>query len=195
MVIPHLQLRQLCGFGVWYLLSSPLVITLFFSFEGPASLGSFAELKRDYFMIRNGCVDTRKGIEENIANAVFSFVGPASLGSFAELKRDNFMIRSGCVDTRKVIEENIANAVFSFEGPASLEALLQMRQAPQMKKSGQAGFLHSLFLRRVRDSNPRNLSVQQFSRLPQSTTLPTLRGKSNFKSSLSKRKSSFCTYL
>ncbi len=35
------------------------------------------------------------------------------------------------------------------------------------------------FQRRVRDSNPRYLSVQQFSRLPQSTTLPTLRDKSS----------------
>ena len=34
--------------------------------------------------------------------------------------------------------------------------------------------LHS-FLRRRRDSNPRNLSVQQFSRLPPSTTRPHLR--------------------
>ena len=30
------------------------------------------------------------------------------------------------------------------------------------------------FLRRERDSNPRNLSVQRFSRPPQSTTLPSL---------------------
>src|SRR5699024_8279777 len=33
--------------------------------------------------------------------------------------------------------------------------------------------LHPL-LRRERDSNPRNLSVQRFSRPPQSTTLPSL---------------------
>ena len=32
--------------------------------------------------------------------------------------------------------------------------------------------------RRVRDSNPRTCYSQQFSRLPQSTTLPALRGKS-----------------
>ena len=31
-----------------------------------------------------------------------------------------------------------------------------------------------LLLRRDRDSNPRNLSVQRFSRPPQSTTLPSL---------------------
>ena len=31
--------------------------------------------------------------------------------------------------------------------------------------------------RRERDSNPRRLSPQQFSRLPQSTTLPSLRGE------------------
>lgn len=37
----------------------------------------------------------------------------------------------------------------------------------------------NFYLRRKRDSNPRNLSVQQFSRLPQSTTLPFLRRKSN----------------
>ena len=35
------------------------------------------------------------------------------------------------------------------------------------------------FKRRVRDSNPRYLSVQRFSRPPQSTTLPTLRDKSS----------------
>ncbi len=34
------------------------------------------------------------------------------------------------------------------------------------------------FWRRVRDSNPRTCYSQQFSRLPQSTALPTLRGKS-----------------
>ena len=41
-----------------------------------------------------------------------------------------------------------------------------------------------LYKRRARDSNPRRLSPQQFSRLPQSTTLPALRCKnkvSNFK--------------
>ena len=34
-----------------------------------------------------------------------------------------------------------------------------------------------VILRRVRDSNPRTCYSQQFSRLPQSTALPTLRGK------------------
>ncbi len=34
-----------------------------------------------------------------------------------------------------------------------------------------------VILRRVRDSNPRTFYSQQFSRLPQSTALPTLRGK------------------
>ena len=33
-------------------------------------------------------------------------------------------------------------------------------------------------MRRKRDSNPRTCNSQQFSRLPQSTTLPALRGKS-----------------
>ena len=42
-------------------------------------------------------------------------------------------------------------------------------------------FCHqSLVLRRERDSNPRNLAVQRFSRPPQSTTLPSLRDKSSF---------------
>jgi hypothetical protein len=36
------------------------------------------------------------------------------------------------------------------------------------------GLLNLLLLRRERDSNPRNLSVQRFSRPPQSTTLPSL---------------------
>ncbi len=36
-----------------------------------------------------------------------------------------------------------------------------------------------VFWRRVRDSNPRTCYSQQFSRLPQSTTLPTLRAKDN----------------
>ncbi len=35
-------------------------------------------------------------------------------------------------------------------------------------------FYLKVFLRRVRDSNPRTCYSQQFSRLPQSTTLPTL---------------------
>jgi hypothetical protein len=34
--------------------------------------------------------------------------------------------------------------------------------------------------RRKRDSNPRYLAVQQFSRLPHSTALPFLRGKSSY---------------
>ena len=34
-------------------------------------------------------------------------------------------------------------------------------------------------LRRVRDSNPRTCYSQQFSRLPQSTALPTLRVQNN----------------
>jgi hypothetical protein len=38
--------------------------------------------------------------------------------------------------------------------------------------------LFLLFPRRARDSNPRTCNSQQFSRLPQSTTLPALRGKS-----------------
>ena len=38
---------------------------------------------------------------------------------------------------------------------------------------------HCFFWRRVRDSNPRTCYSQQFSRLPQSTTLPTLRAKDN----------------
>ena len=33
------------------------------------------------------------------------------------------------------------------------------------------------FLRRERDSNPRNLSVQRFSRPPHSTTLPSLQAR------------------
>ena len=42
-------------------------------------------------------------------------------------------------------------------------------------------FCHqSPVLRRERDSNPRNLAVQRFSRPPQSTTLPSLRDKSSF---------------
>jgi len=35
----------------------------------------------------------------------------------------------------------------------------------------------AIYQRRKRDSNPRYLAVQQFSRLPQSTTLPFLRGQ------------------
>ena len=44
-----------------------------------------------------------------------------------------------------------------------------------LKKGLLAPFL--FILRRVRDSNPRTCYSQQFSRLPHSTALPTLRGK------------------
>ena len=42
------------------------------------------------------------------------------------------------------------------------------------KKSPVNLAIYRTLLRRERDSNPRNLSVQRFSRPPQSTTLPSL---------------------
>ena len=42
------------------------------------------------------------------------------------------------------------------------------------QKERELHFGTPFFLRRERDSNPRNLSVQRFSRPPQSTTLPSL---------------------
>ena len=44
------------------------------------------------------------------------------------------------------------------------------------KKRGLTQEESDLFVRRDRDSNPGNLSVQRFSRPPQSTTLPPLQG-------------------
>ena len=45
---------------------------------------------------------------------------------------------------------------------------------PIYKKTSPIGLVLHFVLRRERDSNPRNLSVQRFSRPPQSTTLPSL---------------------
>ena len=42
------------------------------------------------------------------------------------------------------------------------------------KNKSNEDLFHVFSLRRERDSNPRNLSVQRFSRPPQSTTLPSL---------------------
>ena len=56
--------------------------------------------------------------------------------------------------------------------PAPLRGAL-----PNISKTARSSKLVALFYfvwRRVRDSNPRNLAVQQFSRLPPSTTRPTL---------------------
>ena len=50
-----------------------------------------------------------------------------------------------------------------------------MKKAP--KYNLRAFLFFNIFWRRVRDSNPRTCYSQQFSRLPQSTTLPTLRGQ------------------
>ena len=56
-----------------------------------------------------------------------------------------------------------------FRNPLSLRSVLGI------KKGAFSPFF--VILRRVRDSNPRTCYSQQFSRLPQSTALPTLRGK------------------
>ena len=56
-----------------------------------------------------------------------------------------------------------------FRNPFSLRSVLGI------KKGAFCPFF--VILRRVRDSNPRTCYSQQFSRLPQSTALPTLRGK------------------
>src|SRR5690606_1178672 len=45
---------------------------------------------------------------------------------------------------------------------------------PLMEMKKPATFVTGFFLRRKRDSNPRRCYPQQFSRLPQSTTLPFL---------------------
>ena len=52
-------------------------------------------------------------------------------------------------------------------------------QFDKNKKSRHCRDFMIVFWRRVRDSNPRTCYSQQFSRLPQSTTLPTLRAKDN----------------
>ena len=50
------------------------------------------------------------------------------------------------------------------------------------------------FWRRERDSNPRNLSVQRFSRPPQSTTLPSLLRRSEY-ALFRKRVQKYCFFL
>ncbi len=54
---------------------------------------------------------------------------------------------------------------------------VQLRVNPAALQNKKAATSSQLFrlLRRERDSNPRNLAVQRFSRPPQSTTLPSLR--------------------
>ena len=53
--------------------------------------------------------------------------------------------------------------------------ILSLRSVLGIKKGAFSPFF--VILRRVRDSNPRTCYSQQFSRLPHSTALPTLRGK------------------
>ena len=70
----------------------------------------------------------------------------------------------------------------SLQEPENAERLLfyfgvQLRVNPAALQNKKAATSSQLFrlLRRERDSNPRNLAVQRFSRPPQSTTLPSLR--------------------
>ena len=53
--------------------------------------------------------------------------------------------------------------------------IFSLRSVLGIKKGAFSPFF--VILRRVRDSNPRTCYSQQFSRLPHSTALPTLRGK------------------
>ena len=54
--------------------------------------------------------------------------------------------------------------------------ILPIKNQMGIKKRGLTQEESDLFVRRDRDSNPGNLSVQRFSRPPQSTTLPPLQG-------------------
>ena len=61
---------------------------------------------------------------------------------------------------------------------AVFELIASLERISEEKKKGQTSSeaVHP-FGRRERDSNPRNLTVQRFSRPPHSTTLPSLRGE------------------
>ena len=66
--------------------------------------------------------------------------------------------------------EDIAYAIGRFFYISCFQASLSMRY----KKTSPIGPVLHFGLRRERDSNPRSLSAQRFSRPPQSTTLPSL---------------------
>ncbi len=62
---------------------------------------------------------------------------------------------------------------------------------PGNKKGVNLAITWSIPWRRERDSNPRNLAVQRFSRPPQSTTLPSLRRKNTIRFRLLQTASAF----
>ena len=62
--------------------------------------------------------------------------------------------------------------------PLAAASLLTRKKADKNLQIN-LSFLSAFFLRRERDSNPRYLAVQRFSRPPQSTTLPSLQTSSS----------------
>ena len=86
--------------------------------------------------------------------------------------RDFFVIPNLChehpvVQTKMKI---LHTQLFVFFYISCFQASLSMRY----KKTSPIGLVLHFGLRRERDSNPRSLSAQRFSRPPQSTTLPSL---------------------
>ena len=85
--------------------------------------------------------------------------------------------------------------MFSYPPFAEREGLTspspRCREPPckkkQVKSSNKFENFTCLFLRRERDSNPRYLAVQRFSRPPQSTTLPSLQNFFERSASFQKR--------
>ena len=74
---------------------------------------------------------------------------------------------------------NSCKSLFLAEREGLTSPSLRCREPPCNKKADKIlqitlSILSAFFLRRERDSNPRYLSVQRFSRPPQSTTLPSL---------------------
>ena len=108
-------------------------------------------------------------------------------GKLVDSSADLFEIKSMSekIGTKRLLlDKKIELELVPAYALASKDRVLQLKGTKSPAKAGQLksgkNNIH-LAWRRNRDSNPRNLTVQQFSRLPQSTTLPFLQweGKIN----------------
>ncbi len=75
---------------------------------------------------------------------------------------------------------------FCYEKSQAFTRLNLLKPLPFLLQYPSKSLIYNYKLRRVRDSNPRRCNPQQFSRLPQSTTLPTLRRKNKCAGVISK---------
>ena len=78
---------------------------------------------------------------------------------------------------KRKMEQGAEHLCFYASAPSLKQA---WRWGRGIKKTALSRCFHFAVSRRKRDSNPRCLSAQRFSRPPQSTTLPSLRGWVSF---------------